>query len=76
MTYAQIYAHEIRNQNKSSEIVLHLIDCKSSTLLDTWNYSKPRFESLTHRAMQCKSRAPHDSAAFLFGGAPVKSSLL
>lgn len=49
MTYAQIYAHEMRNQNKSSEIVLHLIDCKSATLLDTWNYSKPRFESLTHR---------------------------
>ena len=49
MTYAQIYAHEMKNQNKSSEIVLHLIGCKSVTLLDTENYLKLRFESLTHR---------------------------
>ena len=48
MTYAQIYAHEMRNPSKSSEIVLHLIGCKSVTLLDVWNYSKPRFKSLTH----------------------------
>lgn len=48
MTYAQIYAHEMRNHNKSSEIVLHLIGCKSVTLLDTENYLKLRFESLTH----------------------------
>ena len=49
MTYAQIYAHEMRNQNKSPEIVLHLIGCKSATLLDVRNHSKLRFESLTHR---------------------------
>ena len=48
MTYAHIYAHEMRNPSKSSEIVLHLISCKSVTLLDAWNYSKPRFKCLSH----------------------------
>ena len=52
MTYAQIYAHEMRNPSKSSEIVLHLTSCKSATLLDAWNYSKLRFESLPHRRME------------------------
>ena len=49
MTYAQIYAHGMRNPSKSPEIVLHLINCKSVALLDARNYSKLRFESLTHR---------------------------
>ena len=55
MTYAQIYAHEMRNPSKSSEIALHLIGCKSVTLLDAENYLKLRFESLTHRNKVAKN---------------------